>query len=459
MAKKKETQEGNNSDEELRLPESDSVLEGELIDNEDDSLGDINHNTDNGQLVPEKYDTSKDTSRDMNKSLSLGEYSRSWSKMEWLLFTEIYHIAKKFFTGEGAANIQSYSQESLIIRVPVKMLNRNFFDPSNRSKQLRSAAQGLMSMQVRKDLNVGSGKQMGFDFITMFPRIRYDPSVDKDHLIVKIQADIYEDMIPIESIARFEVSVMEKLSAGNFIRIYSIIKSHAYKPRFIISFTELRKQMGFHAEGTYKDWGTFSTKILRPAVNAINKLKHLDIEVAYKKVSKKDAVRFEIKNFNKKLHKHASILTLNAKIDAKTRVPNAIQRKYIRSTLKNIGRHVQIDNEKEITEWIISDLIGMQRKNKQSFDFKRSMNGISKQISNKIYTQPFAHKHLISEAEGDSNIELVIFDEYTYNEIKRLEYKGLYSEIRTQFSDAELKAHRHEHLIEILDELEELGEL
>jgi len=411
-----------------------------------------------GDLLPGSYAFDKDNSRTINKSLSLAEYSKSWSKMEWLLFIEIYHIAKNFFTGTDAVNIQSYSQESLLVRVPVKMLNPSFFNPRNRSRQLRSAAEGLMDMRVRKDLNTDDGEQLGFDFITMFPRIKYDPVQDKDHILVKIQGEIYEEMIPIENIARLNNKVMQKLSAGNDNRLYSIIKSHAFKARFVISVTQLRKQMGFAAEGTYEEWGDLA-KVLRRAVNNINKLKDYDIEVAFKKVPKKDAVRFEIKNYNKKKHKYAPILELNATIDPKTRTPNMIQAKYIRTTLANISKRVPISNQEQLMRWIISDLISQQRKQKRSFDFKHAINGISKQIINKVYTEPYAHKHLIKEANGDDSVEELVFDEFMHNEIKRLESKGIYDEIRHRFSDNELKAYRCGHLIDVLKELEELGEI
>lgn len=395
----------------------------------------------------------------INRTFSLGEYSQSWSKMEWLLFTEIYEIVKNFFTDNNEVYVESYTQESLQVRVPVNMLNRNMFDPKNRSKQLRSAAEGLMDMRVRKDLEGDDEQQLGFDFISMFPRIRYDPKKDKDHMLVKIQSEIYEEMVPIQSFAQLEVKVMERLPSGNHNRLYAIIKSHSFKPRFFITFTTLRKQMGFFAEKKYSDWRDFSSKVLKPAVQAINKLKEFDIEVAYKKVHNKDLVRFEIKNFSKKKHKYAPILNLNEHINPKTRIPNRIQRKYIRSTMKNVSKTDPISNPEELFSWIISDLITMQTKQKRNFDFKHAMNSISKQIVNHIYTEPYSHKHLIEAADDPESVEVVVYDEFIHHEIKRLVDKGFYDEIRNRFTDAELKAHHHQHLIDVLEELEEMGEL
>ena len=293
---------------------------------------------------------------------------------------------------------------------------------------------------------------MGFDFISMFPRITYNPTDDKDHIIVKVQSEIYEEMVPIQSYAQLDLKLLEALTTGNAQRLYAIFKSYAFKPKFTISFESLRRQMGFFESNTYPQWKYFNSQVLKPAVEQINKHKKYDIAVTYEKPRGKDEVVFKITNFSKQRNRYAEVLSLNEVIDAKTRIPNRLQRRYLQTTLKNCSKNVTITNLEELMSWIISDIISMQRKVGLKFDFKHAVNSISKQILNRIYTEPFSHQHLLETSGNANSIKVALADEFIQREISRLEKKGLYDEIRLRFTDQELIANRYQYLVDQFNE-------
>lgn len=390
--------------------------------------------------------------RVINRSFSLAEYSNSFTKIQWLMFIEIYDTVKQFYLDKDDRYIESFSMESIIIRVPVNKLDSKLFDPSNRSKQLRDAAEGLMDMRVRNYIGPSEDGQMGFDFIAMFPRITYNPAEDKDHIIVKIQSEIYEEMVPIQSYAQLDLKLLETLTTGNAQRLYSIFKSYAFKPEFTISFQSLRRRMGFYETNTYPQWKYFNSQVLKPAVEQVNKHQEYDIAVTYRKPRGKDDVVFQITNFSEQRNRFAEVLNLNETINAKTRIPNRLQRRYLQTTLKNCAKAVPITNVEELMSWVISDLITMQRKVGVKFDFKHAVNSISKQITSKVYAQPFAHLHLLEEAGHDHTIKKALADEFIQREISRLEKKGLYDEIRIRFTDQELIVNGFNYLVEDFNE-------
>lgn len=387
--------------------------------------------------------------RVINRSFSLAEYSNSFTKIQWLLFIEIYETVKQFYLDRDDKYVESFSMESINIKVPVNRLDNKLFDASNRSKQLQDAAEGLMDMRVRNYIGPDKQGQMGFDFISMFPRITYNPIEDRDHIIVKIQSEIYEEMVPIQSYAQLDLKLLEALTTGNAQRLYAIFKSYAFKPKFVISFDSLRRKMGFFEGNIYPQWKYFNSQVLKPAVEQVNKHKKYDIAVTYTKQRGKDDVEFKITNFSKQRNKYAEVLSLNETIDAKTRIPNRLQRRYLQTTLKNCEKTVPITNHEELMSWVISDIIAMQRKVGSKFDFKHAVNSISKQIITRVYTEPYAHNHLLSEAtDKTAFLKVALADEFIQREISRLEKKGLYDEIRRRFTDQELVANRFEYLVE-----------
>lgn len=416
--------------------EAANILEGELIDSFD--------SVQNSRAV-----------RIINKSFSLAEYSAPFTKIQWFLFIEIYEIVKQFYLGNTAKYIESFTKESITVRVPVNSINKNFFNPSNRSKQLRSAADGLMSMRVRNYIEADEHGQVGFDFITMFPRITYNPKVDKDHIVVRIQAEVYEEMVPIRSYAQLDLQLTENLETGHDQHVYAILKSHAYRGKATLSFEGILRQIGLYDLKTYRVWKHFNQKVFAPAVERINKHQQYDIYVEYSKRHGKDEIDFKFRNNYKQRKHHAEVLSLDELIDARTRIPNLLQRRYLQTTLKNCTREVQVTSMEELMSWVISDLISMQRKSGRMFNFKHAVNGISKQISTNVYSEPYAHKHLLAEADQDDTIELALADEFIQREIARLEKKGLYDEIKARFTDQELKVNKFGHLIEQLKDLDD----
>ena len=80
------------------------------------------------------------------------------------------------------------------------------------------------------------------------------------------------------------------------------------------------------------------------------------------------------------------------------------------------------------------------------------MNSISKQILNRIYTEPFSHQHLLETSGNANSIKVALADEFIQREISRLEKKGLYDEIRLRFTDQELIANRYQYLVDQFNE-------
>lgn len=406
-----------------------------------------------GELIGDNSIAEDRGYRLINRSFSLAEYSDAFSKMQWLLFIEIYDVVKDFYLDKNETDVESFTMENITIRVPVRRLDRKLFDPSNRSRQLREAAEGLMDMRVRNYIG-DDETQMGFDFISMFPRIRYNPKEDRDHIYVKIQSEIYNEMVPIESYAQLELKLMDELATGNAQRLYAIFKSYAFKRKFTLTFTDLRKKMGYFTTGKYKEWKYFNSQVLKPTVEEMNKYSEHDIALRYKKEKGKEEITFWVTNYTERKNNLKQILDLNEPVKADTRVPNRIQRKYIRSTIKNLSAHIEITNQEEVVSWIISDLISMQRKQGRKFDFKQAINAISKQIKSNVYSEPFAHKHLMEEASATHHIEEVMFDDFLYSEIKRMLKNNDMNGIRHNFTNEELKANQYGHLIPHLPDLE-----
>lgn len=392
--------------------------------------------------------------RVINQSFSLAEYDNSWTKIEWFLFIEIYNIVKEFYLDRNDHYIASFTEENITVRVPINRLDPTLFNIKNRSAQLRQAAEGLMDKRVRNALNDDESGQMGFDFITMFPRITYDPKNDREHVLVRIQSEIYEEMVPIEKYAQLDLKLLKEITTGNGQRLYAIFKSHSFRSTFDITITDLRKQMGFFEKNVYPEWKYFNDQVLKPAVKNINKHKEYDIEVDYSKKRDSEKITFKVKHHSEYKKHYSQVLNLDQPISLDTRVPNRIQRKYINSTIRHCSNVTEISNTEELNAWIISDLIGMQKKQGSKFNFKRAMNGISKQIQTKIYTEPYSHKHMIDAPEVKVTQPLT-FDERIHTEIKKLELKGLYDEIRQNFSDEELRANQYGHLIANFEEEEQ----
>lgn len=371
--------------------------------------------------------------RALNKDFSLGEYSERWTKLERYLFIEIYNVIKDFFIASSDENIKTFSSESILLTLPVDRLDEKLFGRNHRNRDLMKAAEGLSKKQINLKVFDAESDQWAFTFISMFPEIRYDPKVDKKRMIVRIPNSIYEEMVPIESYCLLDLVLLSEFNSGNTVRLYEIFKSHAFRKKFTIKFDDLRKQLGFFKEGAYSEWKHFNAKVLKPAVADINNHKEYDIEVSYTKKRGENEIHFIVKTIKKLDNKKIQILNLNEYI--KNRTPNLIQKKYIDTLLDYCDNTVDFDmNREEMTQWIISDLVSLQAKQNDSFDFKHAMNAISKQIREGSYTQPYAHKHLVSESAR--------FDEEIYQKIKTLESRGYYKKIREMFTDEQIRANR-----------------
>jgi hypothetical protein len=68
------------------------------------------------------------------------------------------------------------------------------------------------------------------------------------------------------------------------------------------------------------------------------------------------------------------------------------------------------------------------------------MNAISKQVRNGSYTQPYSHKHLV--------IDEISFDPVIYEEMKKMERKGLYDSIKDQYSSELIRANHFGFIID-----------
>lgn len=376
--------------------------------------------------------------RVLNRKFSLGEYDDSWSKVERYLFIEIYNVIKTFYIAESDSNIIKFDGGYITARIPVESLSKRFFKTHNRSSQLFEVSRSLSKKQINLIRPEEESGQLRFDFLTMFPRITYDSKSDKKHLYVEIHSAVYEEMVPIESYAQLDLKLLCEFTSGNTIRLYEIFKSNSFRRSFEISFENLRKYMGFYHTDSYQEWRYFNNQVLKPAVNDINKHKDQDIEVGYKKKRGCSQIAFEVVTNVKQLHKPLKVLSLNQKID--DRNLNMIQNKYIDTVITNQNSKIIITNTHELKDWIITDLIMQQRKQDDGFNFKFSMNAISKQIANAQYTKPYAHKYITSEKT---------FNDEIYDDILKMERNCEIKEIREKYTDEEIKAHRFNYILEM----------
>lgn len=376
--------------------------------------------------------------RVLNRNFSLGEYGESWTKLEWYLFIEIYNVIKEFYLAKSSKNIETFSSESIMLTLPIDKLDKKLFKGKHRKRDLEVTAEGLSKKRINLKK---SSKEHGFDFITIFPRITYDPDNDKKNIYVKIQSDVYEKMVPIESYCQLDLELISEFNSGNTVRLYGIFKSYAFRSSFVISFNELRKKMGFHQEGNYKEWKYFNAKVLKPAVKDINGYKEYDIEVFYNKPKGLEDIEFKIKIHKKQLTGAIQVLNLNETIDENHRTLNLIQKKFIETFILNCEKIKVITNTEELTHWIITDLIMQQKKQEGDFDFKHSMNAIGMQLRENIYTQPYSHQKIVKE---------VVFDPVIYEEIKDMMVKNRHREIAAKYTDEQIKVNHFDFLLEEL---------
>ena len=369
--------------------------------------------------------------RVLNRNFSMAEYSESWTKLERCLFIEIYNVIKDFYLARSSENIKTFSSENILLTLPINELDNSLFKKKNKQRDLLTAAEGLSEKRISL-ITIDDDGQYGFDFISIFPRITYNPSKDKKNMYVKIPNEIYEQMVPIESYCQLDLKLLSEFGSGNTIRLYEIFKSYAFKKTFDIGFNGLRKQLGFFYEGNYQEWKHFNAKVLKSAVKDINSHKQYDIEVFYEKKRGIDKISFTIKTHRPQDLSKIQVLNLNEEIDRISRKPNLIQQKYIETVLFFCKKDSSISNEQELIDWIITDLISQQIKLEDKFNFKFSMNAISKQVRNGSYTQPYSHKHLV--------IDEITFDPVIYEEIKKMERGGLYDSIKDQYSSDLIRA-------------------
>ena len=383
--------------------------------------------------------------RVLNRKFSVGEYGDSWTKMERFLFIEIYNTIKTFYMAESAENILEFGGGHITTKIPVSAMDKRFFKAHNRSSQLLEVAESLSKKQISL-IQVEEDGQLGFDFITMFPRITYNPLNDKKHLYVQIQSAVYEEMVPIESYCQLDLKLLGEFNSGNTIRLYEIFKSYAFKRSFTIRFETLRKLLGFFKDNKYPEWRYFNNQVLKPAVIDINNYKDHDIEVSYKKTRGSDLIEFKVHSHVKQSHKALKVLCLDEPVSEVHRVLNMIQDKYIETVISYRDVKSKISDKNELKEWIITDIIMQQKKQGVSFNFKHALNAISKQIALKQYTEPYAHKHISNKLS---------FSDETYTDIMEMERKGEIRAIRAKYTDEEIKLHRFSYLLDInLDELD-----
>jgi hypothetical protein len=376
--------------------------------------------------------------RAVNRQFSLGEYGQSWTKLERYLFIEIYNVIKEFYTSVSDANIKTFSSESIFLTLPIDKLDKKLFKPSQKNRDLMNAAEGLSKKQINLKTLDEEGRH-GFDFISMFPRIKFNPSEDKNNMYVKIQSEVYEKMIPIESYCLLDLKMISEFNSGNTVRLYEIFKSYAFRKTIPLTFDSLRKKLGFFNEGVYPEWKHFNAKVLKKAVEDINTHKEFDIEVFYKKKKGMQEIEFSIITHKEHKQSHIPILNLNETIINRT--PNLIQSKHIKTTLMYCNQASKNKlNIKELTEWIISDLISSQAKKGIDFDFKHSMNAISDQLRRKVFTKPFSHRHLAAQDE-------IIFSDVIYEKIKKLVNEGEIQEVLDSYSNEEIKANQFGYIL------------
>ncbi len=376
--------------------------------------------------------------RAVNREFSLGEYGQSWTKLERYLFIEVYNVIKDFYMSVSDENIKSFSSESILLTLPVDKLNKRLFKPKHKNRDLMNAAEALSKKQINLKTVDESG-QYGFDFISMFPRIKFNPSEDKNNMYVKIQSEVYEEMVPIESYCLLDLKMISEFNSGNTVRLYEIFKSYAFRKTITLTMDSLRKKLGFFKEGVYQEWKYFNAQVLKPAVKDINNHKEYDIEVIYSKKRGVAEIEFSIITHKEQKQNNINILNLNEII--LNRTPSLIQSKYIETTLKYCNKKLKnVLNIKEVTEWIISDLISSQTKKGDDFNFKHSMNSISDQLRRGVFSRPFSHRHLASKDE-------VVFSDVVYQKIKALVEEGKIEELLNNYSKETIKANQFGYLL------------
>ncbi len=369
--------------------------------------------------------------RIVNKQFSMGEYDQSWSKIERYLFIEIYDTVKDFFMDRSDEHISEFGSNHITVKVPVQQIRDKFLKGGNKARQLLEVADSLSKKRVGFIRQEKVSEEIGFRFVTMFPQIAYDPKSKNQELFVEIHSSVYEEMVPIESYCQLELKLLREFTSGNTIRLYEIFKSCSFRKQFSIRFDDLRGMLGFRVEGKYTEWKYFNAKVLKPATQNINSYKEYDIEVSYKKIRGDDRIDFHITSHKKRDFNPAAVLNLNQTINPETREPSMIQRKYIETVINTCAKRVEITNKDELREWIISDIINQQQNTDTKFNWKKSLNEISKQIRFGQYTQPYSHKHLLKETAG--------FDETLYQTIKKLEQDGQYEKIKAMFTAEQIK--------------------
>ena len=376
--------------------------------------------------------------RAVNRKFSLGEYGKSWTKLERYLFIEIYNVIKEFYMSVSDENIKTFSSENISLVLPINKLDKTLFKSSQKNRDLMNAAEGLSKKQINLK-SIDEDGQLGFDFISMFPRIKFNPKEDKNNMYVKIQSEVYEEMVPIESYCLLDLKMISQFNSGNTVRLYEIFKSYAFRKNITLTFESLRKQLGFFNEGVYQEWKYFNSQVLKKAVKDINNHKEFDIEVFYSK--KKGVKEIEFSIITHKEHKQSNIQILDLNEVIVNRTPSLIQSKYIETTLMHCNKAAKNQlNIKELTEWIISDLISSQIKKGADFDFKYSMNAISDQLRRNIFTVPFSHKHLASQDKA-------VFSESIYEDIKKLIYEDEKQKVLDKYSKEEIKANQFGYLL------------
>lgn len=343
------------------------------------------------QSIEQRY--SQNPTRVINRYFSLAEYGSSWTKMERFLFIESYNVIKDFFMSSSGEHITAFNGDSITIKYPIALLDRKLFDIKNRSIQLATASDGLMRKTI-KVMETNQGGGVSFEFTNMFTRISYDAKNDKEHLLLKIPSEVFNEMIPIKSYAQLDLALIGLFNSGSTIRLYEIFKSYCFRRHITLTFTELRKNLGFFKEGSWPVWKYFNAQVLKPAVSEINKHKANDIEVSYSKQRGTENVEFTIIQHRKRMPEKTTLLTLEDVINAEKRELNLIQNKYIDTVVSTLNTKFKISNPAELKQWFISDLISQQQKQGSEFNWKHSCNAMAKQVAHDKYTEPFSHKFL-----------------------------------------------------------------
>ncbi|WP_338027493.1 RepB family plasmid replication initiator protein [Colwellia maritima] len=168
--------------------------------------------------------------RAINRQFSLGEYGQSRTKLERYLFIEIYNVIKDFYMSVSDQNIKTFSSESIYLTLPVEKLDQKLFKLNQKNRDLMNAAEGLSKKQINLK-TIDEDGQHGFDFISMFPRLKFDPSTDKDNMYVRVPSEVYEEMVPIESYCLLDLKMISQFNSGNTVRLYEIFKSYAFRKK------------------------------------------------------------------------------------------------------------------------------------------------------------------------------------------------------------------------------------